>query len=217
MTEIQYLLFDLDDTLYTNTSGLFADVGQRIIDWTARALRISQDEAAALRRNYYRAYGTTMAGLIHNHPDADIDDYLAYVHDIDVTRYLHPDPKLDAMLDRLPAPKAIFTNSITGWAERVTDRLGVRHHFEHIFDVRAVGYRSKPDPQTYTRVLDTLGLPGTACVMLDDQASYLAGAAKTGIHTVLVHAGSEVTTGVDYAVDHILEAQPILERLLNHG
>jgi putative hydrolase of the HAD superfamily len=217
MTSSQYLLFDLDDTLYTNTSGLFMDVGQRIIAWTAQALNIPEAEAEALRRTYYQTYGTTMAGLLHDHPHVDIDDYLEYVHDIDITRYLQPDPALDAMLHDIQAPKAIFTNSITGWAERVTGRLGVRDHFEHIFDVRAAGYRSKPDPHTYNHVLTTLDLPGSACVLLDDQATYLAGAAQAGMHTILVHAGSHATEGVDYAVEHVLEAQPILTALLNQG
>lgn len=214
MTSIRYLLFDLDDTLYTNTSGLFAEVGQRIVDWTAQALDISPAEAAALRRTYYQTYGTTMAGLLNNHPHVDIDDYLEYVHAIDVTRYLQPDPQLDAMLHDIPAPKAIFTNSITGWAERVTRRLGVRDHFEHIFDVRAAGYRSKPDPHTYDHVLATLDLPGSACVLLDDQPTNLAGAAQVGIHTILVQPGGQPTDGVDYAVAHVLEAHPILKELL---
>jgi putative hydrolase of the HAD superfamily len=214
MTEIRYLLFDLDDTLYTNASGLFREVGERIERWTSRALGIDRKEAGALRRTYYTKYGTTMAGLVKEHPEVDIDDYLDDVHTVDVSRYLAPDPALDAMLAALPAPKAIFTNSIADWAERVTRQLGVRDRFEAIYDVRAVGYRSKPDAYAFDWVLRTLGLPGSACVMLDDQASYLTGAKASGMRTILVRDGAKPTNGIDFAVNHILEAEPVLQRLL---
>ena len=91
MTAIKHLLFDLDDTLYTDVSGLFDEVGLRIEQWTLQALHVSETEARILRRHYFTTYGTTMAGLLREHPGVDIDDYLDYVHDLDITRYLDPD------------------------------------------------------------------------------------------------------------------------------
>ena len=214
MTGVRYLLFDLDDTLYTNASGLFREVGERIERWTAHALGIDREAAKALRRTYYTKYGTTMAGLRKEHPEVDIDAYLDDVHAVDVSRYLAPDHALDAMLTGLPAPKAVFTNSIADWAERVTRQLGIRDHFEAIYDVRAVGYRSKPDAYAFDWVLGALGLPGPACVMLDDQVGYLAGATAAGMRTILVREGAKPTNGIDFAVNHVLEAEPILQRLL---
>lgn len=214
MNPIQYLLFDLDDTLYTNTSNLFAVVGQRIEAWTSQTLGITLAEARALRHQYFRAYGTTLVGLRRHHPEADVDAYLDYVHAIDVTRHLEPAPELDAMLARLPAPKVIFTNGIVDWAERVTGRLGVRQHFERIIDVRAIGYRSKPDAYAYQYVLDSLGVPGFACAMLDDQPGHLLAAAAAGMRTVLVRPGGRADDGIEFAVNTVLEAEPILQKLL---
>jgi len=214
MPQIQHLLFDLDDTLYTDETGLFVEVGARIQDWTQRALNVSQDEAERVRNHYFNTYGTTMSGLLRDHPELDIDDYLDYVHDVDITKYLDPAPELDAMLSRLPAPKSVFTNSITSWAQRITRHLGIRHHFERVFDVRAVGYRSKPDPHAFEVVLSALDLPGEACVLLDDRAFYLEGAAAAGIHTILVRKGARATGAIEAAVGHILEAEPIILQLL---
>jgi putative hydrolase of the HAD superfamily len=215
MIAIQHVLFDLDDTLYTDASGLFSEVGLRIVQWTQHALNVGEAEANALRQHYFTTFGTTMSGLLHEHPDVDIDDYLDYVHDIDITRYLDPNPELNEMLSRLSAPKSVFTNSIASWAERITRHLGIRSHFEHIFDVRASGYRSKPDPHSFNFVLKTLNLPAAACILLDDRVSYLKGAAAAGIHTVLVRTGGQHTDGIEFVVDHILDAEPILQQLLS--
>ncbi len=214
MGQLRYLLFDLDGTLYTGASGLFTEVGRRIDVWTARALDISLAEAQTLRTRYFHAYGTTMAGLLRHQPEVDIDDYLEYVHEIRVERYLAPNPALGAMLERLPVRKAVFTNAIASWAERILEHFAIREHFTAIVDVRAVDYLGKPKPEAYARALALLGVPGTACVFLDDQARNLQAGAEFGMRTVLVRAGQEPGDGVDFAVDTILEAEPVLQRLL---
>ncbi len=214
MSGIRYLLFDLDNTLYTNASGLFTEVGERIEGWISATLALTLDEARALRQRWFLDHGTAMSGLMKEHPELDVDAYLDYVHDIDVSRYLGPNPALAEMLRDLPAPKSVFTNSIRSWAERITRQLGIRDCFEEIYDVRAVGYRSKPDPRAFMWVLEQLGLPASAVVILDDQVSYLAGATAVGMHTVLVHKGAEAVDGIEYQVDGILEAGPLLKRLL---
>lgn len=211
---MNYIFFDLDQTLYTDDTGLFAEVGARIEHWTVQHLALSLSEARALRRHYFVTYGTMMRGLLLHHPEVSVDDYLAYVHDIDVSRYIAPNPALDAMLASLGAPKAVFTNSIADWAERVLACLGVRHHFTHIIDVRATNYHSKPHPEAFVRALEIVAQPAAACVLLDDQEHYLRGAAAVGMRTVLVHPGAQTVDGIDYAVDTILDAEPILQQWL---
>lgn len=211
---VQYVLFDLDQTLYTNDTGLFVEVGARIENWTAQNLALSLDEAKALRRHYFLTYGTMMRGLLLHHPEVSVDDYLDYVHDIDVGRYIAPNPALDRMLARLDTPKAVFTNSIADWAERVLACLGVRRHFGHVIDVCATNYHSKPHPEAFARALAIVAQPASACVMLDDQSHYLRGASAAGIRTVLVQPGAQAVDGIDYAVDTILEAEPILQQWL---
>lgn len=212
---IRYLLFDLDDTLYTNASGLFGEVRQRIESWLVQALDVSFETAQVLRREYHHRYGTTMAGLLRHHPGADVEDYLEDVHRVDVTKYLNPDPELAAMLARLPVGKVIFTNAIASWAERILTRLEVREHFERIVDVRDVGYLAKPRPEAYTQLLQLLQVDGAGCVLLDDQAPNLRTAQQFGMRTILVRSGQALGDGVDFAVGTVLEAEPPLWQLLN--
>jgi putative hydrolase of the HAD superfamily len=206
-----YLLFDLDDTLYTNASGLFGEVGRLIETWLARELHLSAAEAHALRQHYFEAYGTTMAGLLRDHPELDIDAYLEFAHGADLDAYLSPSPALDAMLARLPLPKAIFTNAIASWAERVLHTLAISHHFEVIVDVRAVDYRGKPAPEAYELALALLDVPGPACILVDDQARNLQAAKEFGMGTILVRAGAEPVAGVDAVVGGILEVEPVIQ------
>ncbi|MFP4394921.1 MAG: pyrimidine 5'-nucleotidase [Anaerolineales bacterium] len=219
MTNIQYILFDLDDTLYAGASPLFKEVRRNIQHWLHQRLDISLEAASALAHEYYTAYGTTMIGLLRHHPHVDIDDYLAAVHRVDVTQYLSPHPELAAMLRRIEVRKAIFTNGITVWAERILTQLDVRPHFEHIIDVRAVGYQGKPYPAAYEKALDILGTTGDACIFIEDQPRNLQAAAAFGMRTILVRrdATPEEKESVEFAVDHILETEPILQRLLHNG
>lgn len=214
---MKYILFDLDGTLYTEETGLFRDLGVRLEHWVAEALDISLEASKVLRHDYFVKYGTMMRGLMLHHLEVDVDAFLDYVHDIDVSRYLAPNPALDAMLAGFDTPKAVFTNSIADWAERILARLGVRQYFSHIIDVRAVDYQSKPHPHAFARALDILDVAGTDCVMLDDQPHYLSGASAAGMRTILVREGGEATDGIDYAVSHILEAEPVLRALMDNG
>ena len=97
--DIQYILFDLDDTLYTDNTGLFVQVGNRIHDWTHRTLTSVMDEAERvpatatikpMARRWQASAITTR--------NSTSDDFLDYVHDVDVTPFLDPAPELDAML-----------------------------------------------------------------------------------------------------------------------
>lgn len=211
---MNYIFFDLDQTLYTNDTGLFAEVGARIEHWTAQNLGLSSAEAQALRRHYFVTYGTMMRGLLLHHPEVSVDDYLDYVHAIDVSRYITLNPALDGMLARLDAPKAVFTNSIADWAERVLACLGVRRRFTHVIDVRATHYHSKPHPEAFARALEIINVQASACVMLDDQEHYLRGASAAGMRTVLVQPGAQAVDGIDYTVDTILDAESILQKWL---
>ncbi len=207
---VQLIIFDLDDTLYSQSLGLFAEVRVRIEGWLMRTLNLSLEEAQARRAQYFKQYGTTLAGLQQNYPDFDLEGYLDFVHDAPIEAYLHPDPALAAMLERLPGRKAIFTNSTRLWAERSVASLGIAGYFDEILDIRAVDYRPKPRVDSYARALELLGTPGEVCAMLDDQPRNLQAGATLGMRTILVRPDGQVGEGVDAAVATVLEAEPIL-------
>jgi putative hydrolase of the HAD superfamily len=120
----------------------------------------------------------------------DPEKFLDYVHAIDLSP-VAPAPRLDAALARLEGRKLIFTNGSVAHAANVMGRLGVAHHFEDVFDIRAAGWVPKPEPATYDALVARHAIDARAAAMIDDLPRNLAPAAALGMTTVLVETGED--------------------------
>jgi putative hydrolase of the HAD superfamily len=179
------ILFDLDNTLYPPQRQLFSLIDVRINRYMTEVMGIAAGEVDGLRRRYWREYGVTLQGLIR-HYAVDPEDYLEYVHDVDVAGRLAPDPGLRRALAALPLRRAIFTNGSRGHAEKVLACLGLADLFEEIFDIRVATYQPKPFPAPYREVCATLGIPAERCQMVEDTPANLRTAKELGMGTILV-------------------------------
>lgn len=202
---ITHLIFDLDDTLYPPGNGLWDEIGDRINQYLVDPIGIDPTKVNEVRRQYYQTYGTTLRGLMTNFPEMDPSDYLAFVHDVDLSKYIAPNPALDAMLTVLSQTKVIFTNSDTPHTQRVLTCLGIRSHFETIVDIRAMNFLNKPDPMSYEVLLNTLEVPATQCLYVEDSLRNLRPAKALGMTTVLVGNGHEPDEAVDYQAASVLD------------
>jgi putative hydrolase of the HAD superfamily len=207
----QYLILDLDETLYPRSIGLMGEIGQRILLYLTSRLGFTPDEAADVKKRFFVRYGTTLRGLQIEY-QVNADDYLHFVHDIPLEKYIEPAPALDAMLGRILLPKAIFTNADTVHARRVMERLGVAHHFPVVVDIYAVGFHCKPEPEAYRRLLSILGLDAPACILVEDMARNLRPARQFGMTTVIVDG--DKADGVDYAIGDLLELEGVVTQLI---
>ncbi len=201
---ITTLLFDLDDTLYPPSSGVWQAIGERINRFMAERVGVPEDRVAALREEYYLAFGTTLNGLRANH-GVDPQEYLAYVHDIPLESLLADDPALRQMLAGLPQRKVIFSNADRAHALRVMRRLGVEPFFDRIIDIHAVDFVNKPDIESYRRALDLLGeADARRCMIIDDLLRNLLPAKSLGMRTVWVHPAGD-QPGADHHIPRILD------------
>ena len=75
------LFFDLDDTLYPNNTGLWEAIRERMALYMSERLGLPREQVQTLRKTYFQTYGTTLRGLQLHH-EVDVDDYLAFVHDL---------------------------------------------------------------------------------------------------------------------------------------
>ncbi|HZY42171.1 MAG TPA: pyrimidine 5'-nucleotidase, partial [Anaerolineae bacterium] len=203
------LIFDLDETLYPRHAGLMQDIGMRILRYLIERLGYSPEQAQEVKVDYFKRYGTTLRGFIVERPDVDPEDYLHFVHDIDLTAYLGPNPALAEMLCALPQRKVIFTNANVEHARNVLTILDCADQFERIIDVRAVNFVSKPDPRAYARILEIIDARGDECVLIEDNARNLKPAKALGMTTILVDNSD--CAEVDYCVRDILSVRDAIE------
>ena len=176
--------FDLDETLYPGSSGLWVAIRQRIDSYLYERMGIPRDQLATLREKYFHDYGTTLRGLQANH-SVDMDEYLAFVHNVPLDLYLQPDPELRAALERIRGRKFIFTNADSAHANRVIKAIGLEGLWDGIIDVHTIAPYCKPE--AFQLALRAAGDPKLhTCVLLDDQARITRAARSLGIFTVLV-------------------------------
>ncbi len=182
----EILLFDLDDTLYPPTTGLWDEIGKRIDDFIFEQLRMPKEEIPHLRTDLYNRFGTTMRGLqiLYN---IDPHLYLDYVHAVPIEQFLQPNPGLGKLLRHIPIRKIIFTNADTKHAQRVIDFLGIGDCFECVVDILAVAPYCKPMPEAYHKMLEILEIqdPGRVALFEDTRKNILT-ARELGFYTIQV-------------------------------
>jgi putative hydrolase of the HAD superfamily len=172
---IKYLLFDLDNTLYSIRYGLEENVSGRIRKFLAAWLGTGEEEAMAERRRGTVRYGTTLEWLMGEKNFTEVEEYYRFVHPEGEVDALRPDPGLREFLAGLPYPKAILTNSCREHADRVLERLELGDMFTHIFDMRWNDLKGKPRPDVFRRALGALGRRPEEVLFTDDYPKYVAG------------------------------------------
>ncbi len=208
------ILFDLDETLYPRHAGLMQEISARITRYLIERMGFSPEEAQTRKMHYYHIYGTSLRGLMAEE-SVDAEDYLAFVHDIDIARYVGPNPDLYAMLRSIPLTKVVFTNATAEHARRVLDLLGIADHFPTVIDIRAMDFASKPDPQAYRRILELIDAQAQACIIVEDNPRNLLPAKALGMKTILVD--HQECDEVDYCVDNVLLVGAVVQRILAEG
>jgi putative hydrolase of the HAD superfamily len=192
LQQITNWVFDLDNTLYPRECNLFAQIDVLISRYMENVTQLPYEEARSLQKTYYRDYGTTLNGLMQRH-EVDPDHFLNTVHRIDYS----PVPAHPALIDAiraLPGRKFILTNGDVGHARAVLGRLGALEDlFEDIFDIRAMGYRPKPLPESYAAFLAANGIEARQSAMFDDLQKNLVVPHEIGMATVQVIAGAGFT------------------------
>jgi putative hydrolase of the HAD superfamily len=193
LKNVETWIFDLDNTLYPADSDLFPQVSQRMTRWIMDRFDIDEATAVEKRGAYYKKYGTTLRGLML-HDDVNPDDFLGYVHDIDLTS-LGPNPRLGAAIEKLPGRRLVYTNGSRTHASRILAKLGIDQHFVEIFDIIAADYVPKPDPRPYLTLTQRFDIDPTRACMVEDLAVNLEPAKAMGMTTVWL----EGSTGPDGA------------------
>lgn len=187
----EILLVDVDRTLYPFECNVWDAIGERIHDFIHLKLGLSKEEARQLRLSLRERYPTTWQGLNEEY-DIDKDEYLRFVHEVDLTSLLPPNPALPGLFAALPQKKIVFTNSTRYHAGRVLDYFSIKPYFSDIIDVTMISPYTKFEREAFPLALEYLGNPAPeGCVMIDDEESIIDNAVASGMQGVLVNAAPQ--------------------------
>jgi pyrimidine 5'-nucleotidase len=179
---IENFIFDLDDTIYQPNSGIWELIGERIFAFMRQNLPdVPEKDIEPLRTRLLKQYGTTLRGL-HEERGIDVQAYLVYVHDLDLSALLKPDAELRHVLKSFPQKKYIFTNATQGHATNVLTQMNLADLFTDITDINAVQPYCKPMPEAFNLMLQHFDItdPST-CLFVDDNLPNLATAEALGM------------------------------------
>ena len=209
LDHIDTWIFDLDNTLYPPSAGLFDLIDARMGAFIARLLGCDLTEARRVQKQFFYDHGTTLAGLMHHHA-VEPEEFLVDVHAIELGR-LSPCPRLAERIAALPGRRLIFTNADADYAARVLDARGLGGLFDGICDIRATGYVPKPQMGAYTYLVDAFAVVPARSLFVEDMARNLSPAKTLGITTLWLDNGAESghrdlnTAHVDYRADDLAD------------
>lgn len=183
-------------------------IGERINLYMVERLHIKPADVSRMRDDFLRSFGTTLNALRRFY-DVDPDEYLDFVHDIPIDRYLQPHPELDRMLERMEMRKIIFTNADAKHARRVLARLGILRHFESIIDIHLLDFVNKPARRAYRTALNFASAGPEECLLAEDYPVNIIPAKELGMTTVLVGEGLRID-GAHYHINRITDLENLI-------
>ncbi|HOO96809.1 MAG TPA: HAD-IA family hydrolase [Caldisericia bacterium] len=195
-------IIDCDQTLYINPR-LMETYRDRIREYLFKVLNMPKEDCLRLQRSYWEQYGTTLAGLIR-HNDVDPLHYLEYIHDVDITNYVYPNPALAKKLGELKRGFVVMSNAPRKHVVEVLDRIGIAFSDNDIFGIEDYNYNGKPFENSYRHVLTVRNIKPQEGVMFDDDPKNLEGARRVGLSTCLV-GRANTTNGFDYSIDDMMD------------
>lgn len=213
MIELHTIFFDLDDTLYPPTSGVWDAIGARINLYMVERIGLDPFEATRLRRKYFIEHGTTLNGLIHYY-QVDPEDYMSFVHDIPIEQYLTKNTCLQKQLDEMPQKRIVMTNASYQHALRVLNVLEIIDQFDLILDLFSLDLLNKPNQEAYEIAMRLADVDSpTHCLYVDDQERNLVPAKALGMTTVLAHSPS-LMHQEDFSISEITQLVEVVPGLV---
>jgi Predicted hydrolase (HAD superfamily) len=193
------LVFDLDNTLYTNPA-YAASQEEALVERLGLELNIGPEAAAAkiaaLRAERTAAgLGKTSLGWLFAALGIDMATSVRWREEcILPEKWLKKDERLDRALGLLGVGYrlALMTNNPRLVGEKSLEALGVRRHFSILVGLDDT-YSGKPAPEPFVETARRLGIAPESCVSIGDRFDVdLAPAMELGMGAILVDGVEDV-------------------------
>tara|TARA_B100001741_G_scaffold103644_1_gene85297 strand:+ start:1317 stop:1988 length:672 start_codon:yes stop_codon:yes gene_type:complete len=169
---IKNILFDLDGVLYQDLEAVFGQVSKRMTKYISNVLSLDLIKAKELQTNYFHKYNTSLNGLMIHH-DIKPDEFLEYVHDIDLS-FMKKDMVLRKELEKLNLKKFIFTNGSKNHAINITTHLGISDLFDGLFDIVDAEFSPKPTAKAFDLMVKKFKINPKETIYIEDIAKNLS-------------------------------------------
>ena len=181
LLNINYWIFDLDNTLYSGQTEVFSEVDKKMSAFISKKMNVDLIKAKEIQKKYFYEYGTTLSGLMKQ-DSIDPHEFLEFVHDIDIS-WLPKDLKLKDELIKIKEKKFIFTNGSHAHVKNVTKQLGIDGLFDGAFDIVDANFVPKPHIDPYKKIIDKFKIEPTKSILIEDIAHNLEQAKNLGMKT----------------------------------
>ena len=181
LVNIKFWIFDLDNTLYSGQTKVFAEVDKKMSSFISKKFNIDLKKAKEIKKKYFYEYGTTLSGLM-NHDNIDPNEFLEFVHDIDIS-WLPKDELLREELLKIKEKKIIFTNGSHAHVQNITKQLGIDGLFDDAFDITDAGFIPKPHLEPYKKLVKKFNIDPYQSILIEDIAHNLEQAKNLGMKT----------------------------------
>jgi len=203
LVEIDCWIFDLDNTLYPESVNLFGQINVKMSNYIMNLLDVDKFAADKMRAEYWKKYGTSLAGLMQNYK-IDPDDFLNIVHDIDFS-VLSKDLNLLDALNNLPGRKLVYTNGTVPYAREVLKYRGLIDVFDEIYGIEDATYIPKPFPKAFEIIFSKANITRNRSAMFEDEVRNLEVPFNLGLKTILVSDVKSNKKYVNYTTNCLLD------------
>lgn len=188
--------FDLDNTLHDASHAVFPAINRLMTSYVARVLGVSEQEAAAVRVDYWRRYGATLLGMQRHH-QVDAAEFLRESHAFeDLPAMLRAERGLRMLFRRLPGRKVLVTNAPLDYASQVLAHLKLARHFDRTVSIEHMqfhrSFRPKPARSLMLHLAARERVKPASIILVDDALPNLKSARACGMATVRVLSVSAV-------------------------
>ena len=214
LSNIDCWIFDLDNTLYPESTNLFAQIQSNMSQYIMDLLKVDKDVADKMRYEYWKEYGTSLAGLMKNF-EIDPDHFLEIVHDIDFS-ILSKNINLLNVLKKLPGRKIVYTNGTVLYARKVLKHCGLLEVFDEIYGIESANYIPKPSPKAYEIIFSKAKIVFNRSAMFEDEMRNLKVPYDLGLKTILICDKLPEERFVNYSTKNLVSfLQKFLSTYLN--
>ena len=205
-------IFDLDNTLHDARVRIFPDMHRQINEYLQRTFGVDATGADEMRERFWRAYGTTLNGLMRHH-GADPRHFLRETHVFpELADMVVHENALRHALARLGGTKLVFSNAPRHYVEEVLHAIGLRRYFRAVYSIEDARYRGKPALHGFHALLRKHHLDPHRCAFVDDSLDNLRSAHRLGMSTVWVSREPRHVSYVGLRVASVIELPRLVFR-----